>query len=149
VLDRKTAADIYLGILVEWERTYKDLPQIGNFDIRSKEFSAFKRTNSLEVLSYENATLSDEAISSRTELHSQPKQIVLFQKGSNSRARGLFKHIRNSIAHSHVERVKIKNKWFICFSAKNDKGKQVLHAQLIQNKLTPFISALKSTVKSV
>ena len=120
MLDRKTAADIYLGILAEWEQTYKILPQKGNFDIRSKEFMTFKKTHTLVIKSYKNASLSDRAILSNTEFLSEAKQVILFQKGSNSRARGLFKHIRNSIAHSHVLRVKIKNKWFIGFSkAKN------------------------------
>lgn len=73
MLDRETAADIYLGILAEWEQTYKSLPQKGNFDIRSKEFMTFKRTNSLEIKSYENVSLSNEAILSNTEFSSEAK----------------------------------------------------------------------------
>jgi hypothetical protein len=48
-----------------------------------------------------------------------------------------------------VVRVKIKNKWFIVFTAKNGKGKYVFRAQLMQSKLKAFISALNSTVKKL
>lgn len=148
MLDRKTAADLYLNLLVPWETVYRDLPKKGSFDIRSKEFTAYKRDNGFEVEVLGTKTESDNEINKNASFGSEAKQLAIFQKGDNSRARSLFKHLRNSVAHAHVERVKIKNKWYLIFSAKND-GKYVLKAQIQESKLGDLIAALKSTAKNV
>ena len=147
MLDRKTAADLYLNLLVPWEKVYRDLPTKGTFDIRSKEFTAYKRDNELEISVLGTKAESVKAINENMSFISESKQLAIFQKGDNSRARSLFKHLRNSVAHAHVERVKIKYKWFLIFSAMSD-GKYVLKAQIQESKLGDLIAALKSTAKN-
>ena len=148
MLDRKTAADLYLNLLVPWEKVYRDLPTKGSFDIRSKEFTAYKRDNEFELEVLGTKAESDKAINENPSFISESKQLAIIQKGDNSRARSLFKHLRNSVAHARVERVKIKNKWFLIFSAMSD-GKYVLKAQIQESKLGDLIAALKSTAKNV
>ena len=148
MLDRKTAADLYLNLLVPWETLYRDLPKNGSFDIRSKEFTSYKRNNEFELKALGTKSESDYEINNNILFGSEAKQLAIFQKGDNSRARSLFKHLRNSVAHAHVERVKLKNKWFLIFSAKSD-GKYVLKAQIQESKLGDLITALKSTAKNV
>ena len=148
MLDRKTAADLYLNLLVPWEKVYRDLPKKGRFDIRSKDFTAFKRDNGLVIKALDTKAEADKEIDACVSFYVEPKQIVIFQKGDNSRARSLFKHLRNSVAHAHVERIKIKNRWFLIFSAKSS-GRYVLKAQVQQSKLGDLIAALKSTAKNV
>lgn len=148
MLDRKTAADLYLNLLVPWETVYRDLPQKGNFDIRSKVFIAFQRDNEIVISSLDTKAESDKEIRSVNAYGSEGKQIIIFQKGDNSRARSLFKHLRNAIAHAHVDRVKIENRWFLIFSGIRD-SKYVLKAQIKQSKLGDLIAALKSTAKNV
>ena len=148
MLDRKTAADLYLNLLVPWETIYRDLPKKGTFDIRSKEFTAFKRDNGLIVTALDTKAEANKEIGSCLSFYVEPKQIVIFQKGDNSRARSLFKHLRNSVAHAHVERVKIDNRWFLIFSSKSE-SRYVLKAQIQQSKLRDLIAALKSTAKNV
>jgi hypothetical protein len=148
MLDRRTAADLYLNLLVPWETFYRDIPENGAFDIRSKEFTAFKRDNKFEIKVLETKPESDKEINENVSFGSEAKQLAIFQKGDNSRARSLFKHLRNSVAHAHVERLKIRNKWFLIFSAKSN-GKYVLKAQIQESKLGDFITALKSTARSV
>ena len=148
MLDRKTAVDLYLNLLVPWEKVYKDLPSKGSFDIRSKEFTAYKRDNGFELKVLGTKTESDKIINETEAFKSEAKQLAIIQKGDNSRARSLFKHLRNSVAHAHVERLKIKSKWFLIFSAMSG-GKYVLKAQIQESKLGELIAALKSTAKNV
>lgn len=148
VLERKTAADLYLNLLVPWEREFKILPTKGSFDIRSKKFTAYKRDNEFELKALGTKAESDKEISENVSFGLEAKQLAMFQKGDNSRARSLFKHLRNSVAHAHVERIKIENKWFLVFSAMSDE-KYVLKAQIQESKLGDLIAALKSTAKNV
>jgi len=148
MLDRKTAADLYLNLLVPWEKMYKDLPQKGEFDIRSKEFTTFKRDKKLLISVFNTKAEAHKEISENKAFSCEAKQIVLFQKGDNSRARSLFKHFRNSIAHAHVKREKIQNRWFLIFEAEKG-GKSFFKAQVLQSRLSEFIAALKSTAKNV
>ena len=148
MLDRKTAADLYLNLLIPWETIYKGIDQKGNFDIRSKEFTSFKRDNELLLSILNTKAEADKEIKANTDFGLESKQIVILQKGDNSRARSLFKHLRNSVAHAHADRVKIKNKWFLVFTAISD-NKYVLKAQIQQSKLGELIAAIKSTVKNV
>lgn len=146
MLDKKTAADLYLNLLVPWEEKYKNIPQKGNFDIRSKEFTAFKRVNELFVVALNTKAEAHKEIEENTNFGTMNKQIIIFQKGDGSRARSLFKHLRNSVAHAHVEKIKIENKWFLLFSAAREK-QHILKAQIQQSKLGDLIAALKSTIK--
>ncbi|MDV6346293.1 HEPN family nuclease [Nitrosomonas sp. Is35] len=148
ILDRNTAANLYLNLLVPWETVYRDIPEKGGFDIRSKEFTAYKRDNKFEIKPLNTKSESDKEINENLSFGSEARQLAIFQIGNNSRARSLFKHLRNSVAHAHVERLKIKNKWFLIFSAKSD-DKYVLKAQIQESKLRDFIAALKSTAKNI
>ena len=148
VIDRKIAADLYLNLLVPWETIYKALPQKGNFDIRSKGFIAFKRENQLFVQSLATRAESHDCIKQESCFGSENKQILIFQKGDNSRARSLIKHLRNAVAHACVENVRIKNRLFLVFEARRD-GKTVLKGQIYQARLGDLIAALKSTIKHV
>ena len=144
--DRKIAADLYLHLLVPWETYYKKLPKQGSFDIRSKKFTAYKRDNEFEMKVLDTTAMSDKEIRENVHFIAEAKELAIFQKGDNSRARSLFKHLRNSVAHAHVERVKIRNKWFLVFSTKSGE-KYVLKAQIQESKLRDFIAALKATAK--
>lgn len=148
MLDRKSAADLYLNLLVPWETVYKDLPIKGSFDIRSKEFTVFKRDNELLISILNTKAEVDKEVKANTSFGVEGKQIIILQKGDNSRARSLFKHLRNSVAHAHVDREKIKNKWYLLFSAKSD-GKYVIKAQIQESRLGELIAAIKSTAKNV
>ena len=145
MLDRKTASDLYLNLLTPWELTYKDVPQKDNFNIGNKEFTAFKRENALVFESLTTIAEAHKNIEENIKFGVSDNHIIILQIGDNSRARSLFKHLRNSVAHAQVERIKIKNKWFLLFSAKS-KNMYVLKAQIQQSKLCDFIAALKSTV---
>ena len=114
----------------------------------TKEFTSYKRNNGFELKVLGTKSESDNEIKNNIIFGSEAKQLAIFQKGDNSRARSLFKHLRNSVAHAHIERVKLKNKWFLIFSAKSD-GKYVLKAQIQESKLGDLIAALKSTAKNV
>ena len=147
-LDRKIASDLYLNLLTPWEKVFSVLPIKGSFDIRSKEFSAFKREYDFKVVVLSNQTESDKAIIENKLFNYQPKQLAIFSKGDNSRARSLFKHLRNAIAHAQIVKVKIQNKWYLIFSAQRD-GKYVLKVQIQQSNLGELIAALKSTAKNI
>ena len=148
MLDRKSAADLYLNLLVPWEMVYKNLPIKGSFDIRSKEFTVFKRDNELLISILNTKAEVDKEVKANTSFGVDIKQIIILHKGDNSRARSVFKHLRNSVAHAHVDREKIKNKWYLLFSAKSD-GKYVIKAQIQESKLGELIAAIKSTAKNV
>ncbi|EMN6297140.1 hypothetical protein BBL91_22405 [Vibrio parahaemolyticus] len=148
MLDRKIAADLYLGLLVPWETKIKPLDPKGNFDLRAKAFIEFKRTNNLQFKVEKTGADSDLAISGLLASELKAEQIVIVAKGDNSGARSLWRHVRNSVAHSHVRKVKIKNKYFIVFSASN-RNKKLLYAQIQVSKLKEFIAAMKSTVRNV
>lgn len=148
MLDRKIAADLYLDLLVPWETKIKTLESKGNFDLRAKGFTEFKRINNLKFKVEKTGADSDLAISNFLACEPKPEQIVIVAKGDNSGARSLLRHTRNSVAHAHVCKIKIKNKSFIVFTASNRK-KQLLYAQIQTSKLEQFIAAMKSTVKNV
>jgi len=147
VLDRKTAADLYLNVLVPWEETYRDLPRKGTFDIRSKPFTSYRRKHELEMTVYETKRDSDAAIQQDPRIGTESVDLLIFQKGDNSRARSLFKHLRNSIAHAHVQRKKIDSRWFLVFEARSSDDKKVFGGQLQQSRMSEFVAALKSTVR--
>lgn len=148
MLDRKIAADLYLDLLLPWETKIKLLEPKGNFDLRVKAFTEFKRSNNVTFKVEKTGTESDSAIKKYLACEAKAEQIVIVAKGDNSGARSLFRHSRNSVAHANVSKIKIKNKSFIIFKASN-KNKQLLYAQIQQNKLKQFIAAIKSTVKNV
>ncbi|MFD3321973.1 HEPN family nuclease [Alteromonas macleodii] len=148
MLDRAIAADLYLDLLVPWETKIKALEPKGNFDLRAKAFTEFKRTNSLQFKVEKTGADSDLAIRNLLKCDLKAEQIVIVAKGDNSGARSLLRHTRNSVAHAHARKVKIKNKNFIVFSASN-RNKQLLYAQIQVSKLKDFLAAMKSTVKNV
>lgn len=151
MINRKIAAELYLRILVPWEAEYKQLPITGYFDIRSKAFTAYRRQKDFILEIHATKADSDSAVKANIIFGKEAKQFVVFQKGSGSRARSLLKHLRNSVAHAHLERVKIKNIWFIIFTSYSEdstgKSKSILlRAQIKESELSFFISALQSTV---
>lgn len=148
MLDRRIAADLYLDLLLPWETKIKLLDPKGNFDLRVKAFTEFKRSNNVKFKVEKTNAESDLAITNYLASEAKAEQIIIVAKGDNSGARSLFRHSRNSVAHANVSQVKIKNKNFIVFKASN-KNKQLLYVQIQQNNLKEFIAAIKSTVKNV
>jgi hypothetical protein len=148
MLDRKVAADLYLDLLVPWETKFKTLETKGNFDLRAKALTEFKRVNKLQFKVESNGSDSEFAIGKFLASAPKAEQVVIVAKGDNSGARSLLRHIRNSVAHADVCKKKIKNKNYVLFSASN-KNKRLLYAQIRESQLKEFISAIKSTVKNV
>jgi len=147
MISKTIASELYLDLLVFWEKEAKNLPKTGYFDIRRKKFQDYKRAVNLKVIVMKNSQLSNDTIESYKINTQIPEQIVVFSKGDSSSARSLFRHLRNSIAHAHIEVKKISKCNYLIFSAKNTKGKNILFAKLKQSEIKSFISAIKSTIK--
>lgn len=149
MINGKDAAVLYLGLLTPWETQLKQLPQSGSFDIRSKDFIKFKRSNALMVKAKKTVTETDMEIGSYKKNETVAEQIIIVSKGGdNSTARSMFRNLRNSVAHASVNKVKIKNKNYLIFEAKNPNTKlKMLYAKIQNSKIKDFIAALKSTVK--
>lgn len=148
MLDRKLASDLYLNLLVPWEKKFKSLPQTGTFDLRNKQFKQFIREVKLDIQSFESHEHLKSAIESNSSFGTEATNLLFFQKGDNSRARSIIRNLRNSIAHAQVEKIKINKVFFVIFTAEH-QGKTKLQAQVELSKLAEFFVAVKSTVKSV
>lgn len=146
MINRKIAADLYLNLLIPWETKIKSLEQKGNFDLRSKTFSDFKRRNTLILKVKKTSIESDKLINSYLSQELNTDQIIIVAKGDSSGARSIMRHTRNSIAHGNVKILKIKNKNFVIFKSLN-KNKLLLYIQIKQSNLNSFFSAIKSTIK--
>lgn len=148
MLDRKIAAKLYLDLLFPWETKVKNLEAKGNFDLRVKEFTEFRRSENITFTVKKNSVESDAAITEYLSEKAKSEQVVILAKGGDSSgARSLFRNLRNSVAHANVSKMKISNKKFIIFEGLSHNGKKVLYAKIQESRLREFISAIRSTVK--
>ncbi|MCT8987476.1 hypothetical protein [Shewanella phaeophyticola] len=90
----------------------KMLDPKGNFDLRAKGFTEFKRANNLKFKVEKTGMQSDLTIQNSLSKGEQAEQIIIVAKGDNSGARSLFRHIRNSIAHANVNKIRVKGRVF-------------------------------------
>ncbi|MBJ6976995.1 hypothetical protein JG630_16195 [Vibrio cholerae] len=148
MIERAVGATLYLDVLIPWEQNIKEIDQKGNFDIRAKGFTAFKRSNNLKVQVKKNVSESDLDIKNYISLELLAENVLILSKGDSSTARSILRHFRNSIAHGHVKKQKIKHANYLVFSASNNNQHQ-FYLKIRQSLLKTFIAALMSTVKHV
>jgi hypothetical protein len=148
MIDKSTASTLYLDLLVPWETKIKSLEPKGNFNLKVKAFTEFRRINNIQFKVERTGSESDFSIRRLRSSELKAEQIIIVAKGDNSGARSLLRHSRNSVAHANVRKIKIKNNNFIIFSASN-KNKQLLYVQIKQSNLKQYIAAIKSTATNV
>ncbi|ELU9851312.1 hypothetical protein ACENVV_003549 [Vibrio cholerae] len=104
MIERAVAATRYLDVLIPWEWNIKEMDPKGNFDIRAKGFTAFKRSNNLKVQVKKNVSESDLDIKNYISFELLAENVLILSKGYSSTARSILRHFRNSIAHGHVKK---------------------------------------------
>lgn len=140
VLQPKEAANLYLDLLVPWERSLKSTK--GKFNFEEPQFKTFCQVQNATFRSFDNSSELEKALRSKKSDLRQLKMVFYFVKGNN-KAKNLLRHLRNSIAHGGVTEVKRGSKWYIEFEGKF-RGKINLKGQLPRSTLSDFISAIMS-----
>lgn len=148
MIDKSTASTLYLDLLVPWETKIKLLEPKGNFNLKVKAFTEFRRINNIQFKVEKTGAESDFSIRRLRSSELKAEQVIIVAKGDSSGARSLLRHSRNSVAHANVKKIKIKNNNYIIFSASN-KNKQLLYVQIKQSNVKQYIAAIKSTATNV
>lgn len=139
ILNRTHAANLYLKVILPWENYYKSLPDGYRFDIRGKKFKAFIKNHGILIKTYPNIKETEVALSSLVGSNENKDQFIIFRHGDESKARSIFKHLRNATAHGNVRVIKIKGKRYYLFEAYEVKNR-------LQGKKKIFVASIKCSI---
>ncbi len=136
---------LYTEVLLRFE---KDLTHHKSFDIRSKGFRQTQKQIDLTIRAKDKKSELLQEISNLSFIKGEsPKNIFIFVRNKKeSRAKSLFRHLRNSVAHGIYEKKKIGKYEYLLFEDFHQK-KLTMIGQIRLLDLNLFIEALSATRK--
>ena len=133
-LPKDLMADLYERIILRWELDVK--VSENGFDIRDKQLKAFLSDNKIYLQAYDNQTeySSNQDITLKEEVN----DYLYFVNIESSQPKSILRHLRNAVAHAHVQ--KVKNQ--LLLNAFNIKKQEVMRGKLKQKIFISFVDAL-------
>ncbi len=133
-LPKETLALLYEQVILRWEL---DLAQHAGFDIRQKEFQAFRRKNEITLEPLNNS----EEFANRMNAPLPSGNWFIFCNTASAQTQSLFRHLRNAAAHGHIRKTRAK----LSFQSFNTKKKEVMKGEIEMEIIEPFVRALVGT----
>lgn len=146
-ISKSDIALLYVEILLRWEKGLKDV----GFNIRAKGFNKFLKDNALEIVSRDSLPEMTVAFEEHSPtLKAKEQNILIFYNVNGSQAKSLYFHVRNAIAHGHIERVKIGRAYYYYFEGNRDNTlqRERMKGQIKASILHNFVTALQLTAKN-
>jgi len=134
---------LYTEVLLRWEKEFRGR----EFDIRDKQFKAFRKDNNVELIATDSIDDVEIATIERSAVfEAKPMSLFVYHKCENSRAKSPFKHLRDAVGHGHIRQIKIDAANYFSFQNVY-KGRTRMSGQIKAARLKDFIHALHETVK--
>ena len=137
---------LYNEVLWRWEKELRDK----GFSIRSKGFNAYRRSYPISIVSVDTLPITKIKFDEyKSILRHEEKNIFIFYNAYDSQAKSIFFHLRNAIAHAHIERLRIgkTNYYYFEGNKQNAAHKERMKGQIKASILKEFITALLLTAK--
>lgn len=125
---------LYEHVILRWEL---DIESQKGFNIKKKEFQAFRRGNGITLEPLANAA----EFAARMNTPLPAGNWFVFSNTESAQPRSLFKHIRNAAAHGHIKKIGKK----LSFQSYNTKGKETMRGEIQVGLFEQFIHALVDT----